>query len=368
MMLCGNCGRPRGRRRVNFCTCLPSGFWERPQVRQKVHERDAAGVLRLVRQANPRLSQEALARMSGLSQSTMSRLLNGRPVGNPAKAAAALTRLGAPLTAAATPRRVAAEADLNADDHQVLARLLSSSAPVDPAAVRASAQILAAQRRLDDVVGAQAMIPVTMDHLRVVEELAAQARGAHAPGLREVGAEYVQFAGWLHACTGRHGRARSLLGRAEALAAEVGDATLLAQARNFFGYLARREGDVPAIVEHFTRAYTTPGAHPAQRVGDAAQAAQGHALLGERSEALRLLEEAVHLAETTVGVEPPRTAYWLNGTYHRLNLGIAHLALGEADVAADLLASGLDGLPDDQQDADWTNEYRQAWARARAML
>lgn len=49
-----------------------------------------------------------------------------------------------------------------------------------------------------------------------------------------------------------------------------------------------------------------------------------------------------------------------------MNIGFVHLELGDHATAADLLATGLDGLPADQRHADWTTEYRDALRAARS--
>ncbi len=207
------------------------------------------------------------------------------------------------------------------------------------------------------------MIPATEAQLGTVTGLLREARGPHRDALAEVVAEYVQFGGWLHASARNDARAVTLLNEAAELADEAESGTLAAQALNFKGYLARQQGRPRAVARWFSAAYHTPGAHPAQRMGDAAQAAQGYAELGQRDDARRLLDEAANLADAA-SEQPPGTAYWLTPTFQRLNLGLAHLGLGDHRNAADLLREGLEGLPADQQPAEWTKEYRDALTTA----
>jgi tetratricopeptide (TPR) repeat protein len=324
---------------------------------------DAATLMRVLNEVNPALKQTRLARACGVDQSTVSRVLRGQPLRKATTVHAVLEQLQPPL--AASSAQALTGPDIDDDQHDALAHIDLAPSQASAASVTAVEQILASQRRLDDVVGAEALIPVTLSHMGIVSTWADRARGPHAHRLRVAAAEYVQFAGWLHASTGRMRQATRFLDRAEAHAQEVEEPTLIAQARNFRGYIARHTHDPHAVVRHFLAAYSTPGAHPAQRMGDAAQAAQGYAVLGERDRALRLLESSAALSQDADGQPPPVTAYWLTGTFQRLNQGIAHLALGEHDVAADLLGSGLSGLPGDQQGADWTVEYRQALETAR---
>lgn len=325
-----------------------------------MRSKDAAEVVRLLLFHVPDVKKEAVVRMTGLGQSTVSRISDGAGLRQIDKSQQVLDGMGV--------ESAVEDLALSSLDEEDLGRvhwLMNQSGHVDASSVNALAQMLATHRRLDDLMGAEALVELTRPQARTAVVLADRARGPHARALRLVAAEWVQFDGWLHASTGRFATALPLLDKAEAAARELDANTLVAQARNFRAYIHRRRGDVPGLVRHFMNAHTTAGAHPSQQVGDAIQAAHGHALLGERDQARRLLEEASVLAETTVGMTPPRTAYWLTPTFHQLSLGLAHLGLSEKDVAVDRLRAGLYALPADQQNADWTREYRQALSEAR---
>jgi hypothetical protein len=356
-MLCGHCGRTRISPRRGGCACIPEAFWRSEPVLRAIGDRDAAAVIRLACHRLTGLSQEGVARMTGLASSTISRIVAGAPLVQADRGEQALTGMGAPSRAEPTRGPV--------PDLAPVQRLLERPERVDGAAVTVLGTMLATQRRLDDHVGAELVLPSARSHTRIMDVAADRVRGPHADALRVVTAEWVQFEGWLLASTGRLDQAVKVLHRAAALAEELHEGTLLAQAHNFVAYTDRRRGDVPALLSGFLRAFHTPGAHPAQRVGDAIQAAHGYALLGQNDQARRLLDEAAALAEQAAASPPPPTAYWLTDPFHRLSLGLAHQGLGEADVAVDFLSSGLAGLPADQRSADWTVEYRAALERAR---
>lgn len=255
---------------------------------------------------------------------------------------------------------------LTADERERIAYSIRFPGRIDEAAITALADSLAAQRRLDDVLGPEPLIPAAMAQTEMVTDLLKEVNGPLRQQLASVASEHVQFAGWLHAEARRDAPAVRLLEQAEDLADEAEDGTLAAQALNFRGYLARQQGRPRAMIRGFLTAYHTPGAHIAQRIGDAIQAAQGYAKIGVRDEALRLLDTADGMIDEAGREEPPATAYWLTPTFHRLNSGLAHLALGDNDVAVDHLRTGLDNLPEDQQGAEWTNEYRDGLDQARA--
>lgn len=297
--------------------------------------------------------------MMNYDHSFLSRVIAGKQVPSP-QLAEALDRL---LNAEGTIVELAVS--LTEDNRDRIARAITNPTRVDRKAVDALAGVLAAQRRADDALGPVPMIAATEAQMTTVTGLLREARGPARDGLAEVAAEYVQFGGWLHASARSDARAVVLLNEAAELADEADSGPLAAQALNFKGYLARRQGKPRAVARWFSAAYYTPGAHPAQRMGDAAQAAQGYAELGKTEDARRLLDEAANLADAARD-QPPGTAYWLTPTFQRLNLGLAHLGLGEFSEAAEHLRAGLDGLPADQQSAEWRVEYQDALDRAEA--
>ncbi|MBA0054324.1 hypothetical protein E0L36_26775 [Streptomyces sp. AJS327] len=255
--------------------------------------------------------------------------------------------------------------DMAEEEAERVTRAIANPSRVDGQTVKALAGVLAAQRRLDDVMGPAPLITPAEAQMDTVLGLLKETRGPHRAALVEVAAESVQFSGWLHASARNDDRAVRFLQEATELADEAESGTLAAQACNFRGYIARQQGSPRAMVRWFGAAYHTPGAHPAQRMGDAAQVAQGLGELGQTDDARRLLEQALDL-EDAAQDQPPGTAYWLTPTFQRLNLGLAHLGLKEYDVAAEHIRSGLQGLPPEQQGAEWTKEHRDALAEAEA--
>lgn len=93
-MRCGNCGRGREGHR-EACECIPAWVWRDPEMLAAVRERDARRVIQFLRRRVRNLSQEALARMCGVAQSTITRAEAGRGLIDPRKAVEALRGLGA---------------------------------------------------------------------------------------------------------------------------------------------------------------------------------------------------------------------------------------------------------------------------------
>lgn len=255
---------------------------------------------------------------------------------------------------------VEAPAVTTPDDDERVAYVIAQPSRLDAATVRTLADTLSAQRRLDDVLPAPAMLPWSVPQWRTVQGLAAQTRGPHAAKLHEVIAEWTQFVGWLHAEGRNDAEATRVLIEAARQADAVDSGPLAAQVENFRGYLERQRGNPRGIVRHFLAAYHTPGATALQRVGDAVQAAHGYALLGDGGSARRLLGEASDLTEAAEDETAPAAAYWLTPTFSRMGIGLTYLALGDTAAAADNLRAGLNSLPADQRDAEWAAEYREA--------
>lgn len=254
---------------------------------------------------------------------------------------------------------------LNDDDESRLTRSLANPSRVDAGTVSSLTELLAAYRRLDDVVKPESVIPGTLTQMRSVNKILKEARGPYRDRLAEVASEFVQFSGWMLAQVRKDAQAVRLLSDALELADEIGNGTLAAQALNFKGYVARQQARPQAIARWFSAAAYTPGAHPAQRLGDILQAAAGMAQAGDADQALRMVEEAESLSDKAAAMPPPETAYWLTPAFNRLNLGLATLALGRYSDAIDHLSSGLAGLPSELHEAPWTWEHRVALQKAK---
>ena len=308
---------------------------------------------------NRRMSLRSAARAMNYDHAFLSRVLAGKQLPS-AQLAEALDRL---LEAGGSLIDLAA--GLVEEGEERISHALACPTRIDGAAVAALSEVLAVQRRLDDVLGPAPLIDPTEAQTATLLELLKDARGPYRDALAEVAAESVQFTGWLYASTRQDAKAVKRLSEAEDLADEVGSGTLSAQALNFRGYIARQQRNPRGMVRWFSAAYYTPGASAPQRMGDAAQAAQGLGELGQVDEARRLLDEAMSLSDAAQDT-PPGTAYWLTPSFQRLNLGLAHLGLNAYRDAAAHLRAGLAGLPPDQQPAAWTQEHRDALAQAEA--
>ncbi|MDO0914193.1 helix-turn-helix transcriptional regulator [Streptomyces sp. DT2A-34] len=303
-------------------------------------------------------SMKAAARAMNYDVAYLSRVFNGKQKPS-AKLASSLDSLvGADGALAATV--------LDDDDSERVKRSAANPSRLDAGTVDALAGVLAAYRRLDDTAQPRSVIPATTAQMNEVLRLLKGARGPQRDRLAEVASEYVQFGGWLLAQDRQDTEAVRLLNEAVELADEIGNGTLAAQALNFRGYLARQQARPDGVARWYAAAAFTPGAHPAQRLGDMLQAAAGMAELGAHDDALRMVENAERLTDKAAAIPPPETAYWLTPEFNRLNMGLANLGLGRYADAADHITAGLAGLPAELRDAPWTWEHRDALKRAQA--
>ncbi|MFE6778287.1 helix-turn-helix domain-containing protein [Streptomyces sp. NPDC057702] len=303
-------------------------------------------------------STRAAARATHYDPAYLSRVLNGKQRASRGLAASLDELLGA--------GGALADALPDPDSDARTSHGVANPSRLDAGTVSALADVLAAYRRLDDTAPARSIIPATLVQARAVTRLLKGARGPHRDRLAAVASEFAQFGGWLLAQDRQDAHAVQLLDQAVELADEIHDGTLAAQALNFKGYLARQQGRPDGVARWYEAAACTPGAHPAQRLGDMLQAAAGMAELGRRDDALRMVENAERLTDAAAALAPPETAYWLTPEFNRLNMGIANLGLGRYADAADHITAGLEGLPPELRDAPWTREHRDALRRAEA--
>lgn len=96
---------------------------------------------------------------------------------------------------------------LNDDDESRLTRSLANPSRVDAGTVSSLTELLAAYRRLDDVVKPEAVIPGTLTQMRSVNKILKEARGPYRDRLAEVRANSSNSLG---GCSLRSGRMHRL--------------------------------------------------------------------------------------------------------------------------------------------------------------
>lgn len=309
------------------------------------------------------LSLKALYRIAHVSKSLLSEYENGskRPSAEMARTLDRALEAGGELAALVveTPRT---EADDEAAD--MIRRALHAPRVIDGAQVEAFAGVLAAHRRADDEVDAAMLLPMVLAGHDQIHHLAAEARGPHAHQAQLVATEWTQFTGWLHAQTRHDSHAARLLNEAADRAMELGAPNLACQAWGFRGYLERQRGVPARITRAFMTAAETPGASTLHRIDALLNAVHGRGLMGEKREALRLLDQANDMTTAATADDVDPASYWLTPEWLRIPMGMAYLGLDRPDDAAENLRAGLHELPTGWQEAEWAAEYRDALDQA----
>lgn len=262
---------------------------------------------------------------------------------------------------------------LSPDDQERLAAATACPRRVDRAAVDALAGILSQTRRLEDAVGAGAVLAPVTTHLATLDDLVREARGPVRVPLVDVAAQWSQYAGWLAIATEHPARATALLDRAVALATEAQDADLAATALSFKGHAAYLAGQPGPVVTLFEAARRDPAVYVGQRAYDALQAARGYAMTGETRDAVRLLGVAADEdAATAEHAGPiPDWHYYRSAGFYLLERGIVYAHLGAATAdrqwsarAIESVRAGLAAMPPDMRESEWTADHLLAVATA----
>ncbi|WP_158889130.1 helix-turn-helix domain-containing protein [Amycolatopsis anabasis] len=316
-------------------------------------------VLRRLRESAD-VSQRDLARRVFISQTTLSRYESDRQAVDPSTADRLDEALGADgaLRALLDP----GSAVLTSDDRGRLARVTERPRAVDSSALGALAAVLAESRRMEDTLGARAVLEPTLGYVRLLESLVVDARGVLRPAVVDLAAQWAQFTGWLHAATDQLPLSGRWFDRALEWATEADNVTLQANALSYKGHLAWMEGHVGPMIGLSRAAQRNPAVHVGQRAFDAMQEARGHAMAGNPDQADRTLD----VAEKRIADIPGRTedappwSYYYGSAFWTLQRGMIYRYAGRNQEAAEFLAAGLAELPLDQRDAEWTGDYRHA--------
>lgn len=217
MSICTHCGIKRSpvAGTKNRCRCIPKGFWDSPEAQDAAGRLDAGALVRLLR-SRADLSQESIARLSGLSQSMVSQLESGkRDLKDVVKLRGFLDGLGAPsVTATPDQRETAESTKLLAHAAQVTmgaididpARWAGPNLPEVPLPVRRVTgtdvghveTVTEALRAADYQLGGGACLDAIMAHLAYAHRLLRVAKPVNRFGLQlhRAVADLHNLAGW----------------------------------------------------------------------------------------------------------------------------------------------------------------------------
>jgi transcriptional regulator with XRE-family HTH domain len=201
---------------------------------------------------------------------------------------------------------------------------------LDAAAVAALADVLAGQRRADDMLGSAVIMLPALAQLATIESLVRRAGGAARRPLLDVAQQQAQFTAWLCRNTADPAGAATRHGQTLEWAAELGDRTMIAQALTDKAEMAAYQGEAGVAVGLAQAAQRDPRAAAGQRAMAAMFEARGHAMTGDRAAAERTLNEGRRLAAAFADRPADKRpwSYWMAPAYFRNHAGItcAYLA------------------------------------------
>jgi len=235
----------------------------------------------------------------------------------------------------------------------------STSGTLNREAIAALSVSLAAQRRLEDAIGAAPLVAPTTTQLHLVTGMVANARGPLRSQILDIGAQWAQFAGWLHIAVGDYGGATRCLDRATDWALERGDVDMLSTTLNLRGYIAWKHGKPGTMLSLSQAAARDRRITPGLLAMATQQQARAHAVLGDGESTDRLFDQVIGHAERIQPDDEPPWIYFYNPVYLQLQRGRAYRILGRNAKAAELLTSGLAALPPEMSRADWAAGYRE---------
>jgi tetratricopeptide (TPR) repeat protein len=245
----------------------------------------------------------------------------------------------------------------NPDDEERLILAARHPRRSDPGVVDALSRVLSGQRRTEDSIGSALLIEPVKAQLAVVSDLVTEARGDLRTNVLDIGSQWAQFSGWLHASTGQLGEANRLYDLALEWALEADKPNMIATALSMQGHAAWLGAKAGSMIGLSRAAQRDNRASPGVRALAVQQEARGIALAGEAeiADIDRKFDRAEELAAQAAEApedEPP-WIYFFSPDYLILQRGLAYRLAGDYAKANELLTAGLSAIPSDMRKADW---------------
>jgi tetratricopeptide (TPR) repeat protein len=177
----------------------------------------------------------------------------------------------------------------------------------------------------------------------------------------DIGSQWAQFAGWLHANNRQLSEANRLYGLALEWALEADKPDMIATALSMQGHASWLAGKPSPMIGLSRAAQRDNRASPGVRALAIQQEARGVALSGEAEiddvdRKFDKAEELVAQAAEKPEDEPP-WIYFFSSDYLILQRGLVYRLLGEYVKANELLTAGLSAIPEDMRQSDWVASH-----------
>ncbi|MFK3980744.1 helix-turn-helix domain-containing protein [Micromonospora sp. NPDC050397] len=307
------------------------------------------------------LSLRSLERLVYASKSHLGMIEAGTAQPTPALAA----RLDSALNAGGLLSSLVADpqAELSPEVEDRLRYAEAHPSRADHGIVDGLETLLAGQRRIEDSIGAPAILAPVQSQLALILELVGESRDNVRPRLVQAAAEWAQFGGWVHQACGLPDGADRWLARSLEWATEVGNRDLIYTLLSFRAYLAEDQGAYGSLIGLTRASLADPGAvHVAQRAYDCYQLGRGLARVGEMADARSAIaagDDLVAAVAEDIGPTPP-WHYYRSTSFFEVEAGRALVKIGDrpaAEQAIRRLTTGLAGLEANTEGADWAASY-----------
>ncbi|ONH26616.1 hypothetical protein BL253_24130 [Pseudofrankia asymbiotica] len=231
--------------------------------------------------------------------------------------------------------------------------------------VEGLAAVAGSLRKLGRTLSPAAVLPMTIGLLHTVRVLAGEAHGGDQRALLVLASRVAEFTGWMAQETGDDRTAMWWTEQAVVYAAAGGDETLGEYAQVRRALVALYRGDAGGAVALVAPVRRRSGLPPRVRWLAALREAQGHALAGDHTQAMRLLDTAEAFAARVQPEQSPDLMLGPSTDAHTaLVRGWCLVDLGRSAEAAELLAAWLAAMPAGQARARARFGVRLALARA----
>lgn len=247
------------------------------------------------------------------------------------------------------------------DDEERLIRAARTPSRVDAAIVADLSGTLAGQRRIEDLIGSDAVLEPAREQLKLTARLLREARGPLADELAATASGASQFNGWLHTATGHHNAASGLYDQALRMGLQAGNADLAATALSMRGHLAWVMGDIGSMAA-LSEAAADMASAPGTRAVAIQQRGRALAIMGDRREALSAVGRAEQVLTDGSSGSDPDSLYFYGPEFLTMQRGLILAYLADAkpeyQAAAEAISSGIDALHLSVRDSEWVAWYR----------
>lgn len=201
----------------------------------------------------------------------------------------------------------------------------------------------------EPLVGPRFLAPAVQSQMPLIEQLCTEASGPDREAAVRVGARYAEFLGWLYQDTGNSQSAMEWTNRALEYASELGDPKLTSYVFQRRSNIAAEAGQAGYALGLANVAVKEAQQLPAQVHAVGLRAlANAHALLGDRDNVMRTLEQAHGLADRAAPGESDLAPY-CSPSYIDMEAAICSLYLSRPEEAVHALQDGLTQWPTEQE-------------------